>query len=139
MAIRMAIRRKVICLAFRCKLSNVGSRAISSSEKPPGLPRDERFEIRGKLGSGGLGVVYRAFDRVRGTEVALKTLRQVTGRDLYRFKREFRLLADLAHPNLAALHELHTVGDEWFLTMELVEGGSFIDWVRPSGEAPSEG
>jgi hypothetical protein len=91
----------------------------------------ERFEIRGKLGAGGVGVVYRAFDRQRGTEVALKTLRQVTGADLYRFKREFRTLADVNHPNLVKLHELHTRGDEWFLTMELVAGVSFIDWVRP--------
>src|SRR4051812_38581634 len=96
---------------------------ISDENDPPGSA--DRFEIRGKLGAGGLGVVYRAFDRQRGTEVALKTLRTVTGPDLYRFKREFRLLADVAHPNLATLHELHTVGDEWFLTMELIEGGSF--------------
>jgi hypothetical protein len=109
--------------------------AVTSDESYQPDPA-ERFEIRGKLGAGGLGVVYRAFDRQRGTEVALKTLRTVTGPDLYRFKREFRLLADVAHPNLATLHELHTVGDEWFLTMELIEGGSFIDWVRPSGSDP---
>ena len=109
----------------------MGSRATSGSEVRAVGPLDQRFEIRGKLGAGGLGVVYRAFDRVRGTEVALKTLRQVTGRDLYRFKREFRSFADVVHPNLVALHELHTVGDEWFLTMELIDGISFIEWIRP--------
>jgi serine/threonine protein kinase len=91
----------------------------------------ERFEIRGKLGAGALGVVYRAFDRQRGTEVALKTLREVTGSDLYRFKREFRTLADIVHPNLVTLHELHTLAGDWLLTMELVEGVAFVDWVRP--------
>jgi eukaryotic-like serine/threonine-protein kinase len=93
---------------------------------------DGRFQVRGNLGTGGMGVVYRAYDRRLGREVALKALRHASGRDLYRFKREFRALADIVHPNLVALHELHTQGDEWFFTMELVEGGSFIDRVRPT-------
>ena len=71
-------------------------------------------------------------DRVRGSEVALKTLRSAGGRELYRFKREFRALADIVHPNLVTLHELHAAEGDWYFTMELVEGVSFIDWVRPS-------
>ncbi|MBK9032324.1 MAG: protein kinase [Myxococcales bacterium] len=93
---------------------------------------DERFVVRGKLGAGGMGVVYRVWDQVAQREVALKTLKATSARDLYRFKREFRALCDLAHPGLCTLHELHTTGDEWFFTMELVRGVSFIDWVRPS-------
>jgi len=93
-----------------------------------------RFEVRGTLGAGGAGVVYRAFDRQLQREIALKLLRQASGRDLYRFKKEFRALADIVHPNLVALHELHNADGDWFFTMELVEGVSFIDWVRPSGE-----
>ncbi len=91
-----------------------------------------RFEVRGTLGAGGAGVVYRAFDRQLQREVALKLLRQASGRDLYRFKREFRALADIVHPNLVTLHELHAVDGDWYFTMELVEGVSFIDWTRPS-------
>jgi tetratricopeptide (TPR) repeat protein/tRNA A-37 threonylcarbamoyl transferase component Bud32 len=91
-----------------------------------------RFEVRGTLGTGGAGVVYRAFDGQLQREVALKLLRQASGRDLYRFKKEFRTLADIVHPNLVALHELHAADGEWYFTMELVEGVSFIDWVRPS-------
>src|SRR5215467_8331199 len=94
-----------------------------------------RFEVRGTLGAGGAGVVYRAFDGQLQREVALKLLRQASGRDLYRFKKEFRALADIVHPNLVALHELHAADGDWFFTMELVEGVSFIDWVRPSGES----
>ncbi len=90
-----------------------------------------RFEVRGTLGTGGAGVVYRAFDHRLQREVALKLLRRASGRDLYRFKREFRALADIVHPNLIALYELQATGDEWYFTMELVEGVSFIDWVRP--------
>ncbi|HET7504551.1 MAG TPA: protein kinase [Kofleriaceae bacterium] len=91
-----------------------------------------RFEVRGTLGAGGAGTVYRAFDHQLQREVAVKLLRQASGRDLYRFKKEFRALADIVHPNLVALHELHAVDGEWYFTMELVEGRSFIDWVRPS-------
>src|SRR5258706_10379360 len=91
-----------------------------------------RFEVRGTLGSGSAGVVYRAFDRQLSREVALKLLRQASGRDLYRFKKEFRALADIVHPNLVALHELHSAAGEWFFTTELIEGASFLDWVRPA-------
>src|SRR5262245_42762996 len=80
-----------------------------------------------------MGEVYRVFDRVEQREVALKTLKTTGARDLYRFKREFRTLSDLAHPNLCRLHELHTSGEEWFFTMEMVRGVGLIDWVRPSG------
>ncbi len=95
----------------------------------------ERFEIRRKLAAGSFGVVYLAFDHQRGIEVALKTLRDASGADLYRFKREFRGLADIVHPNLVTLHELHHTGEQWFFTMEYVPGGSFLDWVRPKRES----
>ncbi len=91
-----------------------------------------RFEVRGTLGAGGAGIVYRAYDRLLKREVALKWLRQASGRDLYRFKREFRALADIVHPNLVTLHELHASDGDWYFTMEVVEGVSFVDWVRPS-------
>jgi hypothetical protein len=88
-----------------------------------------RFEFRGELGAGAFGIVYRVHDRARGVDVALKALTRLDGTLLYRFKREFRCMADLQHPNLVDLHDMFRVGDEWMFTMELVDGVPFIDWV----------
>ena len=90
----------------------------------------ERFQVERRLGAGGFGVVYRALDRSTGRAVALKTLRDGNVEALFRLKREFRALADLSHPNLVALHELLAEGEQWFVTMELIEGVNFIDYVR---------
>src|SRR5688572_1675465 len=91
----------------------------------------ERFELIRRLGEGGFGIVYEALDRKRSARVALKVLREAEGTNLYRFKREFRALADISHENLVGLDELLTDGHHWFFTMELVNGVSLIDYARP--------
>jgi len=95
-----------------------------------GLPRLERFVIRQRLGAGGMGVVYEAFDHQRGERVALKTMHAIEPGALYRFKQEFRRLADLSHPHLVTLYELFNVEDRWFFSMELADGVSFLKYVR---------
>ena len=95
------------------------------------FPVSRRFEIRRLLGSGGFGEVYEAFDQQRNDTVALKILRRTDAATLYRFKQEFRTLSLMVHPNLVTLYELIAEGDLWFLTMELIRGGSFLDYVRP--------
>src|SRR5688500_14698076 len=89
----------------------------------------ERFEIRRRIGAGAMGIVYEAFDHERGMAVALKTMRTPTPDSLARLKHELRALADIAHPNLVALHELHATGDTWFFTMELVDGSELLSYV----------
>jgi serine/threonine protein kinase/tetratricopeptide (TPR) repeat protein len=95
-----------------------------------------RFEILHRLGSGGMGVVYEARDRLHGNIVALKTLADVEPEALLRFKSEFRALQDLHHPNLVQLYELIEEAGNWFFTMELVRGVSFLEYTRPGGEDP---
>jgi serine/threonine protein kinase/tetratricopeptide (TPR) repeat protein len=91
----------------------------------------ERFHIRRRLGSGGMGVVYEAHDRETDKLVALKTLTRAEASHISRFKNEFRSLADVSHPNLVALYEFMVEGQYWFFTMELVKGVNFLEYVRP--------
>jgi len=103
-----------------------------------GLPAEfggtERFEIRRRLGAGGMGVVYAAYDRERNAQVAIKTLRSLSPDRIARFKSEFRAVQGLSHPNLVAMGELLEAGGQWFFTMELVDGVDFARYVRPSSD-----
>jgi eukaryotic-like serine/threonine-protein kinase len=94
-----------------------------------------RFLIQKRLGEGGFGVVYQAYDLERGSVVALKTLHHANAGDLYRFKKEFRSLAGLVHPNLAVLYELFSEQEQWFFTMEMINGINFLEYVK----APQSG
>jgi serine/threonine protein kinase len=89
-----------------------------------------RFTLVRRLGAGGMGVVYEAYDQERGELVALKTMKRVNPAALVRFKQEFRALSDMSHPNLVNLYELFAVEDRWFFTMELIEGCNFLSFVR---------
>jgi serine/threonine protein kinase len=90
-----------------------------------------RFELIRRLGSGGAGEVYEAFDREQGARIALKVLHSMRADSLLRFKNEFRSMQDLRHPNLVGLGELIETEGRWLFTMELVEGVDFLTWVRP--------
>ncbi len=74
-------------------------------------------------------------DRERRRPVAFKVMNLASAATILRFKREFRTLLGVAHPNLVTLYELIFDGKTWFLTMELLEGVNFLQYVR--GEARS--
>ena len=117
-------------------------RAAADSPSIPVLPPDGilagRFELRRLLGQGGFGIVYEAEDRQDGQRVALKLMRHGAPSWLRRFKREFRALQGIVHPNLVALHELFFVDGHWFFTMDLVNGVDFLTHVRAGRKAAAD-
>src|SRR5512143_3840627 len=83
------------------------------------------YEIRGLLGAGGMGEVYRAFDPRLGRDVAVKVLPEEVGRDperLARFDREARAVAALNHPNVLTVHDVGRQDATPYVVMELLEG-----------------
>jgi serine/threonine protein kinase len=90
------------------------------------------FEIRERIGVGGMGEVYLAKDGRLGREVAIKVLPEHLAADadrLARFEREAKLLASLNHANIATIHGVDQLGDVCFLVLELVKGDSLAQRV----------
>ena len=101
-----------------------------------GFRGTKRFVIEDRVGAGGMGVVHRARDLERGEIVALKTMMCLDPEALLRFKKEFRALADISHPNVVQLYELFSEGEQWFFTMELLDGVDLLTWVQSSLTMP---
>src|SRR4051812_20759470 len=97
-----------------------------------------RYEILGPIGAGGMGEVYRARDTRLDRQVAIKILPESVARDperLARFDREAKAVAALSHPNILALHDAGTEDGTTFAVMELLEGETLRERMRPSVRA----
>ncbi len=116
----------------------IGPRAVS--EIAAGTVLAERYEVRELLGSGGMGAVYRVFDRELGREIALKVLHpELVSSEtaVARFVREAQVSLELAHPNIVRVHHIGRVGELRYLTMELLTGRSLrahLEEVKARGE-----
>jgi len=93
-----------------------------------------RFKRLGLLGQGGMGAVYEVEDTTSGARLALKAMLRPGPRELLRFKQEFRVMADLRHPNLARLVELGCEEGRWYFTMELVRGHTILEVLSDHDE-----
>jgi serine/threonine protein kinase len=92
------------------------------------LPGKFRFERR--IGTGGMGVVYRGTDLSLGRPVAVKTLRRVSPEDAMRLRREARTAAAVSHPHLAPVYGMETWQGTPMLVMELLEGGTLTQRIE---------
>jgi CheY-like chemotaxis protein len=102
-----------------------------------------RFEVLDEIGSGGMGMVYRALDRELGDQVAIKTLRPELLQDtslVERFKSEIRLARTISSKHVVRTHDIGERDGVYYLTMEYVEGitvRELLDTRGRLGTAPT--
>lgn len=123
------VDRCAACLALVAVLGRAEPRAV-----PVG---PERYQIRGELGSGGMGLVFEAFDTVLGRDVALKCVRP--GREgeaaARRFEREMALTARLQHPSIIPVYDAGFFPDgSHYFAMRLVEGQTLDAAIEQAGD-----
>lgn len=107
------------------------------AQSPSGIP--SRYKVLSRVGSGGMGVVYKAHDTETGEIVALKTLKPGVGdgpamqEDL---RREVCLARKVTHKNVCRIHELSRVNGVPYISMEFVEGESLLSRLRRTAALP---
>lgn len=114
---------------------------VATTPVVDGLPaRIGHYEITGKLGQGGMGIVYAARDDRLGRVVALKTMASLGGDESARkrFWREARAAASVNHPNICQLYEIGEAEGELFIAMELLEGEALAARLRREPLSVSE-
>src|SRR5260370_14313056 len=92
------------------------------------------YQIKEKIGGGGMGEVCRESDTRVGRDVALKILPELFADDatrMARFEREAQILASLNHPNIASIYGLEESNGMRALAMELVEGATLAERIHP--------
>jgi hypothetical protein len=112
-------------------LCSACSRRLEPSHVPYVLPGKFRFEKR--IGTGGMGVVYRGSDMALGRAVAVKTLRRVSPEDALRLRREARTAAAVSHTHLAPVYGMETWQGTPMLVLELLEGGTLAHRLLDRG------
>jgi serine/threonine-protein kinase len=120
----------------------VAPERVSSSDGAQGFQVQDKFDLHGLLGEGGMGRVFIAHDKRLGRVVALKVLRSEYDRDadlLRRFALEAQVGAQLEHPNIVPLYSLERSADGGpAFAMQLVEGTTMAQYIYDAAGAPKE-
>lgn len=102
---------------------------------------NNRYQLLHTLGTGGMAVVYRAYDRMLERPVAIKILRQdFTGDESFRerFRQEARAAANLSHPNIVTVHDFGFDAGRPFIVMEFVPGTDLKTMIKQRGKFNAE-
>ncbi len=86
------------------------------------VPQSERYQVQELLGSGGMGKVYKAFDRKLKRAVALKFLRGADGALETRFLHEAQAQARVDHPHVCKVYEVGRIGEDPYIAMQFIDG-----------------
>jgi eukaryotic-like serine/threonine-protein kinase len=119
----------------------VSARGEADTSSLLGGARLGRYLILDLLGAGGMGEVYVAYDPELDRKVAIKLLHPAlaeTPAERARLAREAQAMARLSHPNVIHVYDVGTVGDEVFVTMEYVKGGTLRTWLAARTRTPAE-
>ncbi|MBI3182282.1 MAG: tetratricopeptide repeat protein [Myxococcales bacterium] len=107
----------------------------ASSEALPRGTAAGRYVILDRIGAGGMGVVYAAYDPDLDRKIALKVLRadalgsSASDEHRVRLLREAQAMAQLSHPNVVAVHDVGLLGGQVFVAMEFAEGLTLREWL----------
>jgi tetratricopeptide (TPR) repeat protein len=111
----------------------LGSGGDERDEEQAPPPTIGRYPILRRLGSGGMGVVYAAYDEILDRRLAIKVLHghvwDIGGRRRERLLREAQAMARVTHPNVVTVHEVSTADDQLFVAMEFVAGPTLKEWL----------
>jgi CheY-like chemotaxis protein len=133
--------------SLRGEIAGASSAPAHSNQSPEptlpiGQPFAERYRIEAVIGSGGMGMVYRATDTELGETIAIKTLRSelLTSDEtaMDRFRNEIRLARRISHHNIVRTHDLGRAGEIYFVTMEYVEGMTLRALLNARGQLDTE-
>jgi len=135
---------KLFCGDCGTQLSPSGpphvSKTLTLETPAEGLARGtlfaKRYEIIEELGAGGMGRVYRAFDKKIEEEVALKLIRPDIAagkRTVERFRNEIRIARKITHKNICRTHDIGEEGKSLFITMEYVRGEDLKSLIKKTG------
>src|SRR5262249_44178778 len=100
-----------------------------------------RYMILGRLGQGGMGIVYAAYDPELDRKVALKLLRKAfepPARAEERLRREAQGMARISHRNVIVVHDVGTFEGRLFVAMECIEGQTLSRWLRQEPRSPAQ-
>ena len=122
--------------------SRTGARSAASiyGVLEPGDELGERYRIEGLLGQGGMGRVYKAYDKELDRTIALKVLQPELTTDanaMQRFKQELLLASRISHRNILRIHDLGEANGVKFISMAYVEGKDLHHLLREEGKLPT--